>query len=527
MKTSNSHINQPFRVSTRNGLHQWTIVLGVSLLSLGISLWQLSVPEQLSLYNSGVYFAASFKLVNGVMPYRDFAFVQPPGIMLLLSPATLVARLVGTHDGFIMARVMSGVVTGANAGLLALLVRNRGRVAMLIAGGGLALLPVSSWVSSEVMLEPYCLFFSLLGVLVVLATRHAVLTSRFALILGGVLLGIAGLVKLWALFPIIALAICLWPSYRRRAFVPLVSAAMTFVAVSLPFFASSPRRFISQVVVQQLLRGSNHTNDVTILNRLVNFTGFVTTRLVPSTGETLIAFAVLTGIVIIAFRRDLFESTPDLFLLVATIVTITGLLIAPEFYSYYAYFVSPFLLGLFAVTLARLAPLWHRIADAVHVRKQVRDLVRITGGLAGVLLLFGMVLWVTSQYSAYLFGYGVYTPWLDAIDHHIPKGACVVYSDVAFGVLTNRLATNDPHCPNVVDPDGMLIASSVHGVAPAALVNEWRTDFNDSQYVVLLYPRVPRIPWNQSLDRWFSSHYHLVYAKHFTYIYENKSLAIQ
>src|ERR1700683_3480933 len=87
------------------------VALLIFCVSLGMSLWQLSVPEILSAYDSGVYLAATIHLVSGVLPYKDFTFVQPPGILLLMSPVGLFSRVFGTHDGFIMARVVSSVVT--------------------------------------------------------------------------------------------------------------------------------------------------------------------------------------------------------------------------------------------------------------------------------------------------------------------------------------------------------------------------------------------------------------------------------
>src|SRR5580692_2750847 len=105
------------------------IALLIFCLSLGMSLWQLSVPEFLSSYDSGVYLAATVHLVSGVLPYKDFTFVQPPGILLLMSPVAVFSRIFGTHDGFVLARVVSSFATALNAALLACLVRRRGLLA--------------------------------------------------------------------------------------------------------------------------------------------------------------------------------------------------------------------------------------------------------------------------------------------------------------------------------------------------------------------------------------------------------------
>jgi len=55
---------------------------------------QLSRPGHLSAftqYDDGVYFGNALRLVHGAIAYRDFAMVQPPGSMLLLTPVALRA----------------------------------------------------------------------------------------------------------------------------------------------------------------------------------------------------------------------------------------------------------------------------------------------------------------------------------------------------------------------------------------------------------------------------------------------------
>ena len=150
----------------------------------------------------GSVLRASFHLVTGAMPYRDFTFVQPPGILLLMSPVTLISRLIGTHDGFILARVVDALVTALNASLLAWLIRHRGRTAMVVAGAGLALMPVAAFVSSGVRLEPFLVCFILLGSLAVFSRNEDRDASTRQLVVCGLLFGAAALVKLWALFSV-------------------------------------------------------------------------------------------------------------------------------------------------------------------------------------------------------------------------------------------------------------------------------------------------------------------------------------
>ena len=72
-----------------------------TVLALGIRLFTLTRPGFLtgvSEYDDGVYLGAAIRLTQGALPYRDFAFVQPPG-MLLLDDARGGSRQAHNHDG--------------------------------------------------------------------------------------------------------------------------------------------------------------------------------------------------------------------------------------------------------------------------------------------------------------------------------------------------------------------------------------------------------------------------------------------
>ena len=96
--------------------------------------------------------------------------------------------------------------------------------------------------------------------------------------------------------------------------------------------------------------------------------------------------------------------------------------------------------------------------------------------------------------------YGETYPY-SAITNLIPAGSCVLYSQVSYGVFSDRRASDDSSCPNVVDPNGMwlawgdgLIASraQLHGGVELAL----RVIH---MYVVMTVPYAQVIPWDQSL----------------------------
>jgi hypothetical protein len=497
------------------------VALLIFCVSLGMSLWQLSVPEILSAYDSGVYLAATIHLVSGVLPYKDFTFVQPPGILLLMSPVGLFSRVVGTHDGFIMARVASSVVTAANAGLLAWLVRHRGRLAMVLAGGGLAFLPVSFFVSSSLTLEPYCVFFVLVGALVVLdrdAMGEVISTRRFAV--GGLLIGFAALIKLWAIFPLVALALCLVPKYRRRVGVFVGAAATSFIVLALPFLIAAPHNFFSEVFSEQLFRQATSLQGASIGYRLMVMTGFGPTTIAPSPTAAEVVFAILVVLVATSFAIRVPRGSLDGFFLLATLFGGGALLYSPEFFPYYGYFLAPFLLGVVGLSVARLIAPPRATLSAAPMTGASRRILRWAGATGGAVMVFALVLYITSFYSSYAWGLGLYGPEFSAVTNRIPAGSCVVYSGVFYGIEANRWTSSDPNCPTLVDPLGMWMAYGYQTKpATTSFAQTWQSYFARAQYVVLNNPGDSLVGWNPNLLTWFSVHFHLTYHHNYVFIY--------
>ena len=82
------------------------IITACAAIALSLRLYQLTRPGYLfgvTEYDDGVLFGNALRLVTGVIPYRDFAMVQPPGSMLLMAPAALLAKVCGTTWGLAAA----------------------------------------------------------------------------------------------------------------------------------------------------------------------------------------------------------------------------------------------------------------------------------------------------------------------------------------------------------------------------------------------------------------------------------------
>ncbi|MHB1568610.1 MAG: glycosyltransferase 87 family protein, partial [Solirubrobacteraceae bacterium] len=436
---------------TRHPRDESWILAGVGLLALGTYLWQLSVPEQLSFYDSGVYLAAAVHLASGVVPYRDFTFVQPPGLLYLLSPVALASRLIGTHDGFTVGRVLDSVVTAANCVLTAALVRRHGRVAMIAAGVGVAMSPVAFLVSSAIKLDPFSLFFVLLAALVVVGRGEVAALSRRGSIVAGVALGVAGLVKLWAFFPFVAIVVLVAWRARGRVVATVASAGATFLVGVAPFLLASPRNFVAEVFVEQLGRRANAADSGSLFWRLRALTGYINTLVAPSTAAALIAFGTLAVLVVIAYRRWSAVSDADALILFCAVAVIVMLMSSPETYSYYDYYAQPFLIAL------AVGALWSLGAEAAHrvraprVGRGTRRVV-VASAVASLALFSGaLALYATSFYSSYAYVYGYYGPWMNPIARIVPIGDCVVYTEVAFGLFENRFISQGSTCPAVVD----------------------------------------------------------------------------
>src|SRR3974390_2532832 len=122
----------------------WPIRPGVviavaALLGLGLRIFQLTRPGYLAgftQYDDGGDGRNALRLVDGVIPYRDFAMVQPPGSMLLMVPAALVSKVFGSAWALAAARILTIGADTANVVPGGRLVRTRGPLAAGVASGG-------------------------------------------------------------------------------------------------------------------------------------------------------------------------------------------------------------------------------------------------------------------------------------------------------------------------------------------------------------------------------------------------------
>jgi hypothetical protein len=218
------------------------VIVITTTLALALRLYQLSRPGYLlglTEYDDGPYFGSAVRLTHGVLPYRNFVLVQPPGITLLMMPAALLAKITGTAWGMAAGRLLTTLASAAGVVLLGLLVRHRGVFATLVASGILAVFPSSIAAAHTVLVEAWLVLFCLLGAVAVFDRDR--LAGRRRLIWGGVAFGFAGAVEPWAIVPVVVVIVLCLPRVRGAA-VFAAGVAAGFLVPVLPFAALAPRR---------------------------------------------------------------------------------------------------------------------------------------------------------------------------------------------------------------------------------------------------------------------------------------------
>jgi hypothetical protein len=96
------------------------------VLRFGIVLFSNGGPGGMYGYDAGVYYSAADALTFGRVPYRDFVFLHPPGLMLLLTPFAALGRLTTDHAGYVVANLFFDVLAAINAVLVWTIARRWG-----------------------------------------------------------------------------------------------------------------------------------------------------------------------------------------------------------------------------------------------------------------------------------------------------------------------------------------------------------------------------------------------------------------
>lgn len=238
-------------------------------------------------YDDGVYFGAALALVHGIVPYRDFLLLHPPGIVYLLAPFAWLGGLVGDDSGFAVARIAFMALGAANTLLVILVASSWGRRTAMAAGILYAVWPSAVMIERSSWLIAPQNTLLLLVLLALLYRRQAAAPGVRRAAVAGILAGLAFAVQIWAVAPMaVVLAWLIVVSWRAGA--GWVRPALAFVVAGgaaagllwLPFLALSGWPMVRYIVVDQLGR-------------------------TPEKGSMLVRLALLEGLPAISVRGGL------------------------------------------------------------------------------------------------------------------------------------------------------------------------------------------------------------------------------
>lgn len=281
-------------------------------------------------YDDGVHLAAAHLLAEGHLPYRDFLFVQPPGILLLLQPFVGVSHLFGEQAALVAMRLAFVLIGCVNVGLVWRLLRTYGRTAAVAGAGFYAVWFGTATAERTALLEPL-LNLALLAALLLLrkdSARHA--------LAAGAILGLACTFKVWPV-PLV-LALLGWVAIQHgstRAAQLAAGAAASFAIVAVPFVLAAPAAAFHQTIGAQ----TGREREIPFIARLRYFDGLhgmsQYQRFVPTVVVLALALAVAAIALLIARRGG----EPALWVVLLA-VGAAELLAAPSFYYHYAAFVG-------------------------------------------------------------------------------------------------------------------------------------------------------------------------------------------
>ena len=496
------------------------VMLLATALAVVIRLFTLTRPGYLTgitEYDDGVYLGAALRMTEGAVPYKDFAFVQPPGILLLMTPVAVIAKLTTTVKALALARLLTALASAACVPLAGNLVRYRGTAVTLVTCGVLAVYPDDIATAHTLMLEPWMNLFCLLGITAAFRRGHLARPGR--LVWAGLALGFAGTIKFWAIAPAaVLLALCLIDSEDRvrrvRAYLPALAAG--FIIPLAPFLASAPMTFLRSTVTDQAARTGSA---VSIAVRLANLTGLIDVftakgRLSLNAGAhsmyaagasaglgdssslgflPVIATVALIAVIAVGYTwQNRRLSQLEWLSLITLVIACAAILGYSAFFYHYADFPAPWL----ALTL---------------------------GGAAGALA--GHAAWRTTFIRAFVVAillvaalqiretFPLRQSSGQAMAHLIPKGACVVTDEASLPIAADRFADMPPGCPDVIDAlAATLVLSngvSVQGGADQMpeVVAAWKAWLGKADYVWLspAHGSKRRIPWTPELSAWFNA----------------------
>lgn len=431
-------------------------VMGLSLIAAGLQVLVITRPNMLlsgGTYDTALYLGSAIKFVHGVMPYRDFALLQPPGLVLALTPYALLSLAVGSRGALMVLTACTPVLAAANVALVGRLVSPRGWRAALAACGLMAVYPATYEALLDGMLEPLMVLFCLIGALLVF--DRGGWSHRWRLAAGGVAFGFATSILVAAVLPASVVALLSIGQLRRR-FLPFVGGGIAGVLIPvIPFLAVGPGPFLHDTIITQLASAQGAVRspayDVFMYLAFRPGAGATPHRLAFSSA----AVAVLVGVVLVGFIATRHRLMPVEWFAIGSALTLGAAQFAIAiYYEHFPAMLIPYPAMLLGFAVGRISPRW--------APRLIPSLVAL-----------GVAALVITQSAGFATDAAVdYGPSVDAI---IPPNGCssgltVIPYDATEQMLVqaDRIWSSFPGCTALNDPVAQQLVDVHWGVdAPA------------------------------------------------------------
>ncbi|WP_240360092.1 hypothetical protein [Pyxidicoccus caerfyrddinensis] len=402
-------------------------------------------------YDEGVYFSAAALLSHGVWPYRDYFFVHPPGIAVLLAP---VAALSHGFDAAVAFSVVRWLVPGLGA-LSALLsgriVQERwGTRAGVVAALVYALYPEATAAERGPFLEPLLNLTCLTAAWVWLRPGEEWRRDVWA----GALLATACAIKLTAGAWVLAAILARGATGEGRRVLRVVGVAAGVGLLWLgPFFVLAPDAMLEGLLRFQLLRPPDGELDVW-------------RRLLAAVGEHHVGVSVLgvMGLLIALARIRQREAVAERLFATAWLLTLATFLSSKSYWVQYNA-----QLAASQAVLAGLGASWV-LGVAERRSRTAFALVALAVGVAALSPL-SAVIESARQKDRGLLALG------NTLRASVPPDAALCTFEPGWAIAAGRLPGVPRGAPALVDSYGLMLHDALGGPerfthASAAFENE-------------------------------------------------------
>jgi hypothetical protein len=289
-------------------------------------------------YDPAVYYAAAVGMARGMLPYRDFLLLHPPGVPLLLLPFAALGQVTSDSTGMAAARLAMMAMGSVTAIIITRTLRSAGVVPALIGGLAYAVYWPAVYSERATWLEgPGSFLLAVALWLLIAPPRFLETRPRWTYALAGAALAFACLTKMWLAVPLLVLVVWVAAHRRWRDLGWLtVGGAVAGIVPLLPFVTALPQLW-NMVVTTQFGRRRG-TSDVTSM-RLEGLSGL--DQVWSGHIVTLAIVVVVVGGAVAALAVLVREGRLPL---LVTVASLALLLTTPTWFRHYPTLVAPTLM---------------------------------------------------------------------------------------------------------------------------------------------------------------------------------------